>query len=93
MALQPLVEHDLRGSALRWYLAAGVANTVFMLSYYGSVQLTPVSVVIPIVQTSPLVVLVASMLFLPVRLERVTWRLAAGAAVIVGGAVMVTLFS
>lgn len=77
----------------RWYVAAGVANTSFLLSYYAALRVAPVSIVVPIVQTSPLVVIVLSLLFLPTRLERVTWRLAAGAAVVVAGAVLVTLAS
>lgn len=77
----------------RWYLFAGVANTSFLLSYYAALEVAPVSLVVPIVQTSPLVVMVLSLLFLPARLERVTWRLASGASIVVAGAVLVTLFS
>lgn len=77
----------------RWYVAAGVANTSFLLSYYAALQVAPVSLVVPIVQTSPLVVMAVSLLFLPTRLERVTWRLGAGASIVVVGAVLVTLAS
>lgn len=84
---------QLRRANSRWYLAAGVANTSFLLSYYAALQVAPVSLVVPIVQTSPLVVMVLSLLFLPTRLERVTWRLGGGASIVVVGAVLVTLFS
>lgn len=83
----------LRRSNSRWYLVAGVANTSFLLSYYAALQVAPVSLVVPIVQTSPLVVMALSLLFLPTRLERVTWRLGSGASIVVAGAVLVTLFS
>lgn len=80
---------DLRSRNARWYLLAGGANTTFLLLYYLALSVSPVSVVVPIIQTSPLVVMVLSVLFLS-RLERVTWRLVAGAAVVVGGAVVLT---
>lgn len=74
-----------------WLLTAGVANTVFLLGYYGALELVPVSVVVPLVQSSPLVVIGLSVLVVSDDLERVTWRLAAGALVAVAGAVGVTL--
>lgn len=75
---------------LRWYLGAGAANTTFLLAYYGALAVAPVVVVVPILQTSPLFVLVLSYLFLP-RLERVTPRLVAAAAIVVVGAIVVTV--
>lgn len=84
---------DFRTPDLWWYLGAGVANTSFLLTYYGALAVAPVSIVVPIVQTSPLVVMVLSMLFLPVRLERVTPQLVAAATVVVSGAIVVTLSS
>lgn len=83
---------DLRSDSTRWYLAAGLANTAFMTAYYFALDVSPVALVVPIVQSSPLVVLVLSVLFLD-RLERVTWRLTVGAVVAVAGAVLVTLAS
>lgn len=77
----------------RWYIAAGIANTIFLIAYYRALQVAPVSVVVPLIQTSPLVVIILSVLLLPVRLERITWKLTAGAGIIVGGAVVVTLYS
>lgn len=85
------VERLVRVSHLKWYVAAGVNNTVFLLFLYSAVEIGDVSVVIPIVQTSPLFVLVFSYLFLP-RLEHVTWRLVGASLVVVFGAIGVTVF-
>jgi uncharacterized membrane protein len=74
----------------RWYVLAGVGNSGFLLSYYAALSLAPVSLVVPILQLSPLVVMVLSYLFLR-RLEHVTPRLVAGALVVVIGAIVVTL--
>lgn len=74
----------------RWLLAAGVLNTTFMTLYYVALQIAPVTLVIPIVATSPLAVVILSWLFLP-RLERVSPRLIAGAVVVVVGAIAVTV--
>ena len=76
---------------LRWYIAAGFLNTGFLLFYYLSLAVAPVSVVIPIVTTSPLLVALLSYMFLP-QLERVTPQLVAAAGVVVAGAVTVTLY-
>lgn len=75
---------------LGWFVAAGVANTVFLLGLYSGLAVAPVNVVIPIVQTSPLLVVVGSA-FLLGRYERITPRLVAAAVVVVAGAVGVTL--
>jgi len=84
---------DFDRGELPWHVAAGVANTTFMLAYYGALELERVSVVVPLVQSSPLLVIVLSMLFVSDDLERVTPRLIAGALVAVAGAVGVTLLS
>lgn len=74
----------------RWYVLAGLSNSGFLLAYYGALSLAPVSVVVPILQLSPLVVMALSYAFLG-QLERVTPGLVAGALVVVCGAVVVTL--
>lgn len=81
---------DLMGISRGWYLAAGLANTSFMVTYYAALAVSPVVLVVPIIQTSPLFVLLLSFVFIQ-RLERVTWRLAAGAAVVVAGTVAVAV--
>jgi len=84
---------DFDRRELPWHVAAGVANTVFMLGYYSALELERVSVVVPLVQSSPLLVILLSMLFVSDDLERITPRLVAGALVAVTGAIGVTLLS
>lgn len=75
----------------RWYLAAGVANTLFQVAYYAAISAGKVVVVVPVVQTSPLFVAALALVALP-DLERVTWRLLAASGIVVAGAVCVTVF-
>ena len=75
----------------RWYLAAGVAYTVFLVAFYLGLEAAPVVVVIPIFQTSPLFVILLSAVFLR-RMERITPRLVAGASVVIAGAAVVTIY-
>ncbi|WP_290816558.1 EamA family transporter [Halovivax sp.] len=82
----------LRGNPiLRWYLAAGLASTAGLVTYFGALAVAPVVIVIPVLQTSPLLVIALSAALLPTRLERVTWRLAAAATIVVAGATLVSL--
>lgn len=76
---------------VRWYVAAGVASTAGLVTYFGALALAPVVIVVPVLQTSPLLVIALSAALLPTRLERVTWRLAAAAAVVVVGATLVSV--
>lgn len=76
-------------SSLRWYVAAGVANTLFLLAYYAALEIAPVVLVIPVLQASPLFVIAISLVFLE-RLERITPRLVLGALVVVAGTVVVS---
>lgn len=80
----------LRSANTGWYVAAGVANTLFLVSYYLALDLAPVVLVVPVLQTSPLFVILLSVIFLR-RLERVTWRLAGAATLIVIGAALVSV--
>jgi drug/metabolite transporter (DMT)-like permease len=75
----------------RWLVAAGLANTAFLLAYYGALSVSRVSVVVPIMQTSPLLVALSAAVFLR-GIERVTVPVVAGSAGVVVGAVLVTLF-
>jgi len=77
--------------SLGWYLAAGVVGTVGFVAYFLALEATTVVVVMPIMQTNTLLVVVLSALFLPARLERVTWRLVAAACVVVVGATVVSV--
>lgn len=82
----------LRSPDGRWYLLAGVATTVFLVGYYGALEVAPVSIVAPVVVTNTLFVVLLSALFVPDRLERVTGTLAGAATVVVLGVVLITVF-
>lgn len=78
---------------LRWLAGAGIANTVFLVAYYRALEVTTVAVVVPIVQSSPLIVILLSAVFVRDTLERVTWRLGLYTAIVVAGAIGVTIYS
>jgi len=81
----------VREPSFRWHLGAGAATTVAFLAYFAALETAPVVLAVPIVQTTPLLVVAISAVALPTRLERVTWRLVAAAAVVVVGATAVSL--
>lgn len=85
-----LPSRESLGSDLKWFVAAGVANTTFVVAYYTGLSVAPVNVVVPIIQTSPLLVVLASAVFLK-RYEPITPRLIAAALVVVAGAIGVTV--
>lgn len=72
------------------YVAAGTGTTVFMVAYYSGLAVAPVNVVVPIVQSSPLIVVFVSALALRGH-EQITPRLVVAAGVVVVGAIGVTL--
>jgi len=72
----------------RWLIAASVANTAYLLTYYAALARAPVSVVTPVMGASTLFVVGGAALFLQDD-ERVTWRLGVAAAVVVLGVVLV----
>jgi drug/metabolite transporter (DMT)-like permease len=74
--------------ANRWLVLASVANTVYLLAYYAALSRIPVSVVTPVMSVSTLFVVAGAALFLQSD-ERVTWRLAGAATVVVAGVVLV----
>ncbi len=78
--------------AKRWFVLAGIANTLFLLGYYVALTIAPVSVVTPIIITNTLFVILFSALFMPQRLERVTGRLVAAAIVVVIGVLLISLY-
>lgn len=86
----PSVE-AIRGGGLFWAVAAGLANTVFLIAFYASLSVSPVVLVVPIIQASPLFVVVLSYVFLQ-DIERVTGRLAIGVSVVVAGGVLVAIY-
>lgn len=81
---------DLPAGDLRWYVLAGLASTAFTLVFYMGLSVSRVVVVVPLMQTSPLIVTAALAVFVR-DLERVPPRLVAAAGVVAAGAITVTL--
>lgn len=80
------------GANTKWYLGAGVTSTIGIVSMFAALEVAPVVLVVPLIQSSPLIVVVLSALFLPKRLERMTWALVTGSVVVVIGVTLVSLF-
>lgn len=81
----------IRSRTRRWFVLAGIANTLFLMCYYLALEIAPVSLVVPLHITSTLFVVVLSMAFMPSRLEQVTWQLAVASAVVVVGVALVVV--
>lgn len=75
----------------KWYVLAGVATTFGLLAAFTAVQTAPVAIAVPLIQTSPLLVIVLSALFLSPQLEEVTPLIVAATVIIILGAVVVSL--
>lgn len=43
---------DLGSEQFKWYTAAGIGNTLFLLGYYGALTVAPIVVVYPIIPTN-----------------------------------------
>lgn len=82
---------SVRDTSTIWYLFAGVSTTFGFIAYFAALEVAPVVIVIPLMQLFPLIVIAISALFLPRRLEVVTWRVVISALVIVTGAILVSL--
>lgn len=87
-SLRPI---PVRSASTAWFVAGGVSTTVGFVAYFAALEVAPVVLVMPLLQLTPLIVVGCSVLFLPRRLERVTWRVGAAAAVVVVGATLVSL--
>ena len=81
----------LNRQCLPWYLAAGVTVSIAMTAIYYALDAGKVTVVIPVASTGPLFSLLLSALFLR-DVERVTLKIVVGAALIVGGVLLITLW-
>ncbi|WP_313696225.1 DMT family transporter [Halorarum halobium] len=81
-----------RSADMRWFVLAGLSNTLFLVGYYVALEIAPVSVVTPVIITNTLFVVVLSSLFMPSRLERVTWKLGVAATGVVVGIGVITAF-
>lgn len=76
--------------SIGFMMASGLCAACGIGSYFLALSLLPVSVVAPISSAYPLVTLALARVFLN-RSERVTWRIALGAACVVAGIVIITL--
>lgn len=81
----------LNRGCLPFYLGAGVAVSLGMVSIYYALDLGKVTVVIPISSIGPLFALTLSALFLR-DVERVTLRIVLGACLIIAGVLLITLW-
>ena len=80
-----------RTSQTGWFLATGVTSAIGIIAYFAALEVSPVVIVVPLIQTSPLMVFVLSWVFIPHHLERLSWRLFAAALVVVAGAAIVSV--
>jgi uncharacterized membrane protein len=74
-----------------FYLAAGLAISLGMVTIYYALDLGKVVVVIPITSTGPLFTLMLTVLFLR-GVERVTLKIVLGALLIISGVVLLTVW-
>ncbi len=79
------------GRAWPFFLAAGVLNSVAFLLNFEALRSGNVTVVMPLIGTQPLFVALFGFIFLK-GVEKITWKVAAGAALVVAGAAIVTAF-
>ena len=82
---------DLDRRCLPYYLAAGLAISFGMVTIYYALDLGRVVVVIPLSSTGPLFTLLLTAIFLK-GVERVTLKIVLGAALIISGVVLLTLW-
>jgi uncharacterized membrane protein len=88
-ALPPI--ERIQSVNIKWFLLAGIANTLFLLGYYLALTIAPVNLVVPMVVTNTLWAVALSAIVMPDRLEIVTRRLVAAALVVVAGVVIVSV--
>ena len=84
------VRAGVSGRSLLFVGLAGLASAWGVSFWYLALNEAPVVLVAPLVGTSPLVSILLTHLFLQ-KIERVTWRTAAGAFLVVGGVALVTV--
>jgi drug/metabolite transporter (DMT)-like permease len=78
-------------AAIPWLVLAGVCGSAAMFGLVLSIGLGQVSVVFTLTQSSPIFVILLSVLFLR-KLERVTPRVVLGGLMTVGGGILVSVF-
>jgi len=82
----------LRDDSLKWFVIAGLANTVFLFAYYSALEVAPVNIVVPVQITSTLWIVILSALFMPRNLETVSWSLFFYIVIVFIGITLITLF-
>lgn len=81
----------LNKDCLPFYLSAGLAVSMAMVSVYYALYLGKVTVVIPISSTGPFFALALSAIFLR-DVERVTLKIVIGACLIISGVILISLW-
>ena len=84
------LRHLHRSDQRLWYVLAGLGNTSFLVMYYLGLSIAPVSIITPLIQTSPLFVAALSYLFLS-DLERITKYVVIGVILVATGAILITI--
>jgi drug/metabolite transporter (DMT)-like permease len=82
----------LRSNNVRWFVLAGLANTLFLLGFYVGLTMAPVSVIVPLLRADILFILILSAIVMPQHLERVTLRLVISTVLVVVGILVITLY-
>mgnify|MGYP001576598817 CR=1 FL=1 len=80
--------HALTGKQWSYIILAGIAGALSWLCYFAAIKIGNVPKVVAIDRTSVLFVLAFSILVLG---DALTWKSAAGAALIAGGAILMTI--
>lgn len=75
----------------KWFILAGIANTLFLSAYYFALSLAPVNVVVPISITNVMIVVILSAMFMPDHLENVSWKLIFSSAIVMIGVVIISI--
>ena len=78
-------------AAWPWLIIAGLFSAAAVYGRFGAIELGQVSIVIALIQTSPLFVVFISIIFLR-ELEQITGRVVLGTIPTVAGGVIVSLF-
>lgn len=76
----------------RWLIAAGVFNTLFIFGYYSALEINPVSVVTPLIVTYTIFVVLLSFIFMPERLEKITWLLVLASILVMVGIIIISIY-
>ncbi len=91
MAISGKMKRLAVGRAWPFFLAAGVLNSIAFLLNFEALRSGNVTVVTPLIGTQPLFITILSFIFLK-DVERITWKVAAGAVLVVAGAAIVAAF-